>query len=381
MSLAALALLLVVPAQVELRGQPEPLSGTVTEVTLGGVRVSLGPGQDEVIGWDRIRAVGGEHADEAALFMDYADKAWRARTRLMRGDFVSAEPLFEELFAVYEGRTGPTASVVAEGLARARLRRGALTAAVRPWLAYLRARRGTGANALGARPLADPATGLIPTLAPIFLSGPGTEALANADLSNLVAAGTINPSDTTAVYAQWYQFAARIEGTARPALPKLDTNDPGLRLVSAIVLARRGDPAQRKAARATLDTIASKGRHDWMRAWAWAGLGRSLIGETDRALRLRGVIAMLHLPAAYATDQPYLSGLCLAESALTLDELGLLAESQRLVVELRDHYRGHPALSWPPLNAIDPTGRPAPEPMAQRPSAPRAVAHLMNGAP
>lgn len=359
MSLPAIALLLSLMGPVELRGQPEPIPGTVTEVTLEGVRVSLGPGQDQLIGWDRVRRITGDHAGEAALFMDYADASWRARTRLQRGDFLAAEPLFEELFAVYEGRTGPTASLVAEGLTRARLHRGALTSAVGPWLALIHAQRGGGSDPLTSRPLVDPGTGLIPVLAPMFLDGPETRALAESELIDFPSSGPVDAAE--AFYARWYQLAAQEETTGIVELALPETQDPGQRLVAAIVLARAGTPVQRKAARAILEPIAQRGQLDWMRSWAWAGLGRSLVLESDRTTRLRGVIALLHLPAEYASDQPYLAGLCLAQAAVTLDELAMNSQAQRLILDLQDRFPGHPALDWPPLRSLIST---QPDPLA-----------------
>src|SRR6185436_14279511 len=81
--------------------------------------------------------VQGESAKKAAEFEALSTKAWRARTRAERGDWAAAEPLFEELFPLIEGKDGPTAAMVAEGLVRCRLRRGAQGAALWPWLEWL----------------------------------------------------------------------------------------------------------------------------------------------------------------------------------------------------------------------------------------------------
>ena len=99
----ACAIGLLLQAQVELRGQRHPLSGEVVSMGVDGVEVE-GRG---LIGWDRVRDVQGDRAATFENdFREYADKSWRARTRLERGDAVGAEPLFEELFQTYAWRPG-----------------------------------------------------------------------------------------------------------------------------------------------------------------------------------------------------------------------------------------------------------------------------------
>jgi hypothetical protein len=42
-----------------------------------------------IIGWDRVRGLGGDQKAEWGKYAEVADKAWRARTRLERGDFIA----------------------------------------------------------------------------------------------------------------------------------------------------------------------------------------------------------------------------------------------------------------------------------------------------
>ncbi len=158
------------------RGVSETSLGEPTAVAPEGVSVVRDRNPDGkpvatiVIGWDRVREVTGPLATEASKFTSTAEKAWRARARLERGDWVAAEPLFEELFSEYRTRTGPTALTVAGGLVRCRLMRGAQTAAVEPWIAWLRAQPTAGAGvdsppeSVGQQvsKMIDPGTGLIP---------------------------------------------------------------------------------------------------------------------------------------------------------------------------------------------------------------------------
>ena len=147
-------------AAVMPRGAVEASLGEPAAVTEEGVAVVREKGPDgkptktALVGWDRVREVTGPLAGEAAKFAATADKAWRARVRLERGDWVAAEPLFEELFTTYRDRTGPTALMAAGGLLRCRLARGGQTAAVEPWVAWVRA-QGAALAQPGAEPLAE----------------------------------------------------------------------------------------------------------------------------------------------------------------------------------------------------------------------------------
>ena len=82
--------------QVELRGDEVAPPGQVVAMDEAGVHLGTGAGaRTMVIGWDRVRRV---HGQMPAEFAGTADKAWRARTRVERGDFIAAEPLLEDLF-------------------------------------------------------------------------------------------------------------------------------------------------------------------------------------------------------------------------------------------------------------------------------------------
>ena len=127
-----MALLSLAPgaaAQVALRGG-DTINDPVVSVTIEGVQI--GGASPRLIGWDRVRQVEGEHADAAQAFAELSDVAWRARTRLERGDVTLAQPLFEELFETYDGVDGPTALIVAQGLLQCRLATLAQPAAVAP---------------------------------------------------------------------------------------------------------------------------------------------------------------------------------------------------------------------------------------------------------
>lgn len=335
--------------------------GEVFEIATEGVVLEDPFGVHRTVRWDYIRQVRGEHAGEAEPFMAMAKLAWRARTRLERGDAVTAEPMFEELYPTYEGLGGEMASMIAEGLLRCRLRRSAQTAAVRPWLAYLVSEpaapyRSRMAGAL--RPAVDERSGLVPSLAPVWLDTPAVEAFARSEpIVVWTQRGTAGPRRAE-LLEKLYRYAARFEcgletGAPPTALSAGEQADEGLRLVHAMVVARCGDAEERLEARRTLATLRDKsGSADaWIEAWCRLGIGRSLLREDAPETRRLGVIELLHLPARFGSSQPYLAGLALAESAIALEEIGDRAGSVSLLTELRDSYSTHAATAWDPVRS------------------------------
>lgn len=361
----------VLLAQVELRRDASPLpeSARVTAVGAEGVTLSV-PSEDGragtralLLGWEYVRSVGGEFAEPARPFADLADKAWRAHTRLERGDPVSAEPLLEDLFTQLQGRGGPTAAMVCEGLLRCRLRRGAQLGAIDAWLAVtasrapLMASSGTGAIewARSEDPgLVDPATGLAPSLPPIWIGAASLQAWA-------AAATRFDPATPAGVMEGLYRQAARFECGLPVVLTPQAPEETGARLVWEIVQSRAGNPEQRSAARGMLTTRLGSTMPGWQEAWCRAALGRSILKEESVDSRRLGVVEMLHVPARLADDSPYLAGVALAETAVELKRQGDEAGAARLRAELAGRFPDHQALRWEALRGwATPPPRPAP---------------------
>src|SRR5690606_25081264 len=187
----------------------------------------------------------GPRADEAAPFMDLAEQVWRARRRLERGDAVSAEPLLEDLFAQTRSWRGPTRAVIAEGLMRCRLRRGAQVGAIEPWLALLDARASAApgiepwatewARDAGLGAVQDAATGLAPALPPMWLDWPAVRQFATVGAQTIGTEGGAPAGDQPAALHDLYVAAARFEAGLEVELPRPATTDPGVRLVREIV--------------------------------------------------------------------------------------------------------------------------------------------------
>lgn len=332
---------LVAHGAIELRGGVE-VSAPIEAVTLTGVRV--GGSAPRTIAWDRIKVITGEFASDALEYEEIADAAWRARTRLARGDAMMAEPLFAWLFNLYQLEDGPTAELVTTGYLRCLLDRGAQADAVAPWLDTIR---------LGAV-VADPDASngsepgpLQPRLAPIFEDSPELRALAESGLpSKLQATG-----GQAHALAWWYAEAARFDAglpkqlvTTRPNEQGADEDD--LEFIERLVLCRTGDRAERKRARAQLERVYESDTGTWREAWARTAVGRSLLLEDDEHEQHLGIIELLHVPARYADDQPALAALALRDAARAMRNLGDHQAADALLEQLR---------------SIDPS-RPAPPP-------------------
>lgn len=339
-------------------GRPLP-DGRLLTCTLDGMVFEDQFGVQRSVRWDLVKSVSGDEAEAAAEFMDTARAAWRARTRLERGDAVSAEPLFEELYPLYEGRESEMAALVCEGLLRCRLRRSAQTSAVRPWLAYLVARpngpyRSVVTGAL--RAACDEQTGLVPSLAPVWESTPAVEAFARSgELIGWSAEGGALPRRAevlSTLYLHAARFECGLERTSPPIeLSGADLRDPGIALVHAMVMSRTGGSDERTSARARLSEImqSSGVERPWIEAWCRLAIGRSLLMEADLEQRRLGVVELLHLPARFADSLPYLAGQALAEAVVALDEMGDAGGAASLLAELSERYGSHAVLSWQPM--------------------------------
>jgi len=369
-------------------------AGEAVAVSPAGATVRTA-GAEYVIGWDRVAHVHGALAVEAEQYRDLATLAWRARTRLERGDAVSADPLYEELFDRLSETDGPTALSICEGLLRCRLWRGAHARALEAWLAWVRlAGEAGGPRALapGAShdtrrriwemallPVIDDQTGLVVSLPPIWMVGPSVRALVASD-AELIDPGATGPGAARAhALAALYLHAARHEIGVRRPTPEIapaTASDPGFALVRDIVLARAGDERERDSARASLRTRLDHDLPAWQEAWCRVGLGRSLVGESDEAMVMEGVVELMHLPARFGSDQPFMTAVALAEGAAALERLGVADEAATLRQLLTRQYAGHPAMEWEVVqagNAIAPPPPAAPtrsEPSAELPTLP-----------
>ncbi|MCC6320515.1 MAG: hypothetical protein IT438_03655 [Phycisphaerales bacterium] len=387
-------------AQVRLHdGSPagREVTGVVVSADASGIFIAetvADPKVGRLVGWDRVRTVEGPDAAKYEPYRALADRLWRARTRLERGDWLAASGILRELAPAQARRGGPTGAVVFEGLLRCELARGAHAAALGAWFEWLMCMDRSGAisdagltrpgnwvggaidSPVGAAIVVDAKTALCPALPPIWVgqtaidaavsSGQWETMFPSATRAAGQSASAGSPEEqranaVTGAYLQLYLTAARAEAGLPVHAPEVGPQVFGVRLVRLIVLARCGDAKQRDAARAGLATLATgqspDGAEPWVEAWCRAGIGRSLIRETEVPQRVRGVIELLHVPARFASGSPDLAATCLAEAAVTLWELGDQSGAAALKAELLAQYASHPAARWSRLDQITATTR------------------------
>jgi len=345
-----------------MRGGAETPEGKIVHVDAQGVKIE-GAGGERVVGWDRVRLVSGDLEPQFARFASIADKAWRARARLERGDVVMAEPLLEELATKVGSEVGPTSRLVFAGLVRCRLARGAVIAAAPAFLAWHKATGGdaefvsevawglAGPTDVG---LIDARTLLAPGLPPIWVGSPALQSLARQEW----------PKTPLGIL---YEQAARFEAGLSTGMPRRvtshrsDSERAGYDLVYAVVASRIGEEQERRSAREELvkdiDT-----QPEWARAWRWAAVGRSLLREQDAESRWRGVAELLRVPAEVEHVTPYVTGLAMGEAAAALRELGDSRGAALLADEIVERFPGHPVLDWQGVRGIQ---RPAQSGSAQ----------------
>ncbi len=330
-----------------LRGREMPPPGVIVAVSSDGVAVRDGGASPALVPWDKVLVVRGEHGATAEAYLPMAERAWRARARLERGDVPGAEPLFEELFESMHENRGPTGERIAFGLLRCRLARNAQSLAVLPWVSFLRAREASGVSAVRDDALVggvlDSETGLVADLPPMWVPGPSVRVLATGGSLSARA-----PYSTRAeAYAALYLHAARAASGVESAMPAVAAREPGVEFVRHVVIATTAtDSAARDAARQALAPSTDASAPAWQQAWARLAVGRSLLMETDEGPRRLGVIELLTVPASFEREQPYLAGIALADAAVSLETLGDAAGAARLRAELLTRFAGHPACEW-----------------------------------
>lgn len=358
--LAALALAGSAPADgyVDRRGGASRLVGDVELIDEAGVHLRTDGGR-LVVAWDRVRAVRSDlPLPSLASYVEQAESCWRARSRVERGDHARAEPLLEALFESTRGQTHETALVVAEGLLRCLVARGAHEDAVIPALEVVRLRRaGVRTDSYGALPSAvDVDAGVCRVLAPEFAAPRRARRLARE--LEAYAHGLDDADAALRVLAELYRAAAiRAAGDEAVALPDADAiRRERLGWFADLVIADTAAVPERRAARERLEqrvgmpgaperdgTGDAPGLERWQQAWGWYAIGRALLHEPDADHREGGALALLHVPARYASEQPYLAGLALADASAVLAELGDVDGARALDEELARRWPAHPA--------------------------------------
>ncbi len=337
-------------AQVELRGG-EFTDDVVTGVSPAGVAIAGEDGGSRVLGWHEVKRVAGEHESEAGQFAGLSDDLWRARRRLARGDIALAAPILERLWTAALANeadpqtiagvrlAGPTGLALAEGVARVRIATGRLAEAVEPWTVAIALRQ---AVMRGEKP--EGASWLIAELPPIFVQSVAVERLASTQPLPMVL-----EDQTARSMFLLYRFAAATAAgmqTAPPAFNSADLMDPDLRLVTDMVIMQSADGELRAPARARLEEVVKSRANTWREAWARGAIGISDVTLDTTSARMGGVLELLHIPARFASTQPYLSGVALAVASVTMQLEADDARAAALLHELERLAPDHPAIGW-----------------------------------
>jgi len=318
---------------VERRGGLEPLHGKIS-LSDDGVIV-----EGTFVPWDRVRDVVTDRPEPLLeKRLATATDLWRARSRVERGDYGLAEPLLERLFASTRGQNGVTRLVVAEGLLRCRLHRGANAAAVITALEVARLRRaGEETDSYeGQRPVIDAETLLCPQLPPAWIQSRALVKL-ERDLDDYDARGDVLIGQLAAAY----HVAARRHLALAPAGDIPESEHAGVALIRDMVAATAPSPERREQARQALRrSLTADG--GWREGWTRFALGVSLLHETGTGRRHRGLVELCHLPARYGAQLPYLAGLAVAwvaEASRAAGDAGTEAAMQQ---ELARRFPNHP---------------------------------------
>lgn len=383
--------------QIRLRsGATASAEGEPVSLSIAGVVVRDANGT-RTVSWDQVAGVDGPWAERSKEFEGLAERLWRARARVERGDLIGAEPLLEEVFPLVAGRQGPTPLFVARSLLKCRLSRGAVASSLPAFIAAVAARAdqrggkledspaidaadlvsdwgGDQASELG--PLFDASTGLAPMLPPIWLNVASTQAIAR-DVA--LAAPMEGAPPRAQALARLYVAAARFEAglpfeeliglNAPDAMDISASVDPGVALIRMIVIGRVGNPSQRSAMRAAMLDRIKKRPPPWQEAWLRVAIGRSLSLELNREAQYDAIVQFAHLPARLERTQPYLAGIALAETAAMLLATGDTEGAQRVRDDFAARLPGHPALDWSPLREVGPRATPQSVPSPATPPA------------
>jgi hypothetical protein len=334
-------------------GEELPVQG-VNGVSAQGVECVMHDGKTVVVSWDRVAEVRGGKLEEVAReYSGLAQSAWRARTRLSRGDALGAEPLFESLFARYEGQSGATAAMVASGLLRCRSTRQAQASSVAPWLALLATgERETvfdspvmASDGVMVSPVVDERTGLAPSLPPIWLVGPSLQSIVALERPRVAGAEEEGvAARRERVLRELFVAAARGTLGEPVTLHARPEADDGPMLAWDVVAVRFGTPEQQRQARVHIRTrIENLETSLWEECWCRVALGMAMVRESDEEQRLLGLAQLAHAPARLESTSPYLAGVALAEMARVLDAGSGSAGGLRAWRTLEERFPDHPA--------------------------------------
>lgn len=342
-------------AQVELRGGVF-VEDPVVAVSAAGVATER-DGMAHVFGWHEIKRVGGEYEAAANAYARLSDDLWRATSRLDRNDAALAAPILERLWSdaianeddpqtvVGVRLVGPTGLAIARGVTTVRISQGRLADAVESWAASVSLTRAVAGDVAEAIPTLDP------SLPPIFVQSVAVEKLANAH-----APAVVDRDPLARTLFAWYRASAAhacgLDAETPPSEGEFARVD-AVRFVSDLVVAQRRASNERAGAAQRLRETIEANPGEWREAWARAALGIAQVGDPEGRDRIVGALELIHLPARFASTQPYLAGIALAWASIALEDEGDLDHAASLRAELESRFPESPAIGWLARRAVD----------------------------
>lgn len=306
------------PISITLQSNPEPVVGTLLSTTAQGMHVQRGESRSVVVvPWYELR----EQAPDA--YKDVSLLAWKARTRLDRGDVSAALPLYISLSKDYLWKQGPQSMDVCDGLTACLIGSGRRRQAVEPMLSWFEAEGLPGAEGTPLPESMDEPMGLRRDLPPVFADG---EAVQAADI----------PSDCdgrTRLIHAYYALVTDEQDSRAMRLAEIEdlkrqyrARDPGLIFLEQMCFAQaHPELSQRDAARDSLVRRAQTQRGTWIEVWCRLALGAGLVRDDDVRLRDRGVVELIHVIVRLAHIDP---GLTLLAADLADQHLSSTNRSQ-----------------------------------------------------
>lgn len=334
LGLGASALAAPPPAPIEVtlerRGQERAETVDVLRWDRDGleVRRAASNGSNAFVRWDEVRSVDGMPS-ESLEAQRLGERLWRACTRLERGDFALAAPLFEALAESFRGEGSQRERIAIEGALRTRVRAGDAAAAI---LAALRAMELDRANVL------LPPGALAPAARIASLDWPEGAAI-------LPLEGLLEEDQAEALLASLREFAAADRTVAIEAAAiaeaalgqRLAVAVPADRSSLTVLLARLAEV--RAASPTTLladrERLLEEASPAAIERWWQAHLGERLLAEPVPSIQRRGLLEWLAV-AAGEPGSPE-AGLALRRAVRAADRLGEDDLADRLAVLASDN--------------------------------------------
>lgn len=317
------------PAEtVHRRGGNDSITADRITMRSDGVHAVRASGAEYVVPWDMVKSI--EQIDDPTVqeawlrYQPMAEELWRARSRLQRGDARLAEPLFERHFeqAALDGGDSELALIVAEGLLRSRLSRGAIESALPAALETIRLRRaGVSTDRYQMLPVVvDERFWLVPALPPVI-----TDRAKVAALGEMLAPWLESEDSYVRALASGYAALDGASGSVTEG-----GSGPGLALIGAALDATSPEADLRAEARETLQaTVEAEDAPDWIDAWRRWYSARSMLMEQDPDIDI-ALIELLHIPAIHGGRSPALAARAVALAAETLEREKRFSEAALL---------------------------------------------------